>query len=112
MSEILFKPYPWPLKVFGALICLSQFLTLVCLFYSLLPCPEEKPSWLVFVGVPLACAYGKYVSSQFYKPDLYLIIGDRILIYCLLFIFQPELSRFIICCAIFTLERAIVGLYF
>jgi hypothetical protein len=60
ISEILFKPYPWQLKVFAAFICISQFLTLISLFYSLLPCPETKPSWLVFIGVPLCCAYGMY----------------------------------------------------
>ena len=66
ISEILFKPYPFQLKFFSAFICLSQFLTLISLFYSLLPCPDEKPSWLVFIGVPLCCAYGMSSYHHYY----------------------------------------------
>eukprot|EP00603_Paraphysomonas_imperforata_P001985 CAMPEP_0114428446 /NCGR_PEP_ID=MMETSP0103-20121206/8928_1 /TAXON_ID=37642 ORGANISM="Paraphysomonas imperforata, Strain PA2" /NCGR_SAMPLE_ID=MMETSP0103 /ASSEMBLY_ACC=CAM_ASM_000201 /LENGTH=512 /DNA_ID=CAMNT_0001597659 /DNA_START=136 /DNA_END=1671 /DNA_ORIENTATION=+ len=81
MSEIMFKPYPWPLQLFGALICFSQFVTLICLFYSLLPCPDEKPSWLVIVGVPLACAYAGIESIHHMLRYIHLGAGYRVLVF-------------------------------
>lgn len=59
ITEIMFKPYPLVLKAFAALLWISQFVTLAALFYSMLPCPQEKISWAVVVGIPLCCGYGK-----------------------------------------------------
>jgi len=81
ISEILFKPYPWQLKLFAAFICISQFLTLISLFYSLLPCPETKPSWLVFIGVPLCCAYAGIESIHHMLRYIHLGKGYRILVF-------------------------------
>lgn len=81
MTEIFFKEYSWPLKLFAGLIWISQFLTLIFLFYSLLPCPDTKPSWLVFIGVPLSCAYAGIESIHHMLRYIHLGKGYRILVF-------------------------------
>jgi hypothetical protein len=62
ISEVMFKPYPLPLKVFAWLLWISQFVTLFALFFSMLPCPKQDISWAVVVGIPLCCGYGKFTA--------------------------------------------------
>ena len=59
ISEMLFKPYHPYLKAFAYSLWAMQFISLVALMYSLLPCPTKKISWIVICGIPLCCLYGK-----------------------------------------------------
>ena len=62
ITEILFKAYPYPLKLFAGILWASQFFTLAALFFSLLPCPDDKIKWTVAIGIPLCCGYGQCCS--------------------------------------------------
>jgi hypothetical protein len=58
ITEILFKPYSKTLKTFAYLFWICQFATLIALFWSMLPCPDQKIDWSVVIALPLCCGYG------------------------------------------------------
>lgn len=59
ISEIIFKPYPFTLKMFAYILLILQFLSLLALVMSLAECPEEKIGWSIMAGIPLCCGYGE-----------------------------------------------------
>jgi hypothetical protein len=59
ITEILFKPYSRTLKAFACSLWIIQFVTLIALFWSMLPCPNQKIDWSVVIGLPLCCGYGE-----------------------------------------------------
>jgi hypothetical protein len=58
ITEVLWKPYSRTLKAFAYTLWLSQVVTLIALFWSMLPCPDQKIDWSVVIGLPLCCGYG------------------------------------------------------
>ncbi len=66
IAEILFKSYPFSLQLFAGALWICQFLTLLALFWSLLPCPSRQIDWSVIVGLPLCCGYGSFFFFLFF----------------------------------------------
>jgi hypothetical protein len=86
ISEILFKPYSRPLKLFAYLLWVFQFMTLGALIYSLLPCPSSKASWTVVAGIPLCCGYGMYYTLQMHIL-IHLLLCPNVCYYVLYIVF-------------------------
>jgi hypothetical protein len=79
ITEILFKPYPKTLKIFAYSFWICQFATLVALFWSMLPCPDQKIDWSVVIGLPLCCGYGELSSPPSLTPSFCLLPFDFML---------------------------------